>query len=113
MTGSVASMLMSRVAAPKRSLPSRAVGEGRRGRGQRREVGGGLRGDQIEGGAGRAGGGVLAPGFLAPFGARTLAGCAAHGHAMLAHERGKQRPRLLAPVLALALERAVDLGGDG
>src|SRR5258707_8549950 len=81
--------------------------------GQRRELGWALHRDQIEDAAERAGEGVLAPGFLAPFGARTLAGCAAHGHAVLAHEGGKQRPRLLAPVLALALERAVDLGGDG
>src|SRR5271154_3057105 len=68
--------------------------------------------DEVEDAADRAHHRVLPPAFLAPFGAHARARAGAQGYPVPAHYRIEQDARLLAAVMALALEGTVDLGGD-
>src|SRR6202167_4439554 len=68
--------------------------------------------DEVEDAADRTHHRVLPTAFLAPFGAHALARARAEGYPVPAHHRIEQGARLLAAVMALALEGAVDLGGD-
>ena len=79
--------------------------------GERGELGRALDDDEVVDPPEHADHGILAPGLLAPFGADTGARDDAIGRNVVPPHHGlEQRARLLAAVMALALERAVDLG---